>query len=156
MQLISYWEHMGICMFMHIFTNTEKKKSFLKGHNGKFLFNAGEISMQDVAPSDIPPDLNSEKALSLLYPNIIMEAFAIYGADLHNRSWLNEEEKKTAEWNGVIDAVQDSSSRRERLEKRLIYLKDYLQKYDGVSEQIYNSFSKEITEIEEELGKLGG
>ena len=28
--------------------------------------------------------------------------------------------------------------------------------YDGVSEQIYNSFSKEITEIEEELGKLGG
>ena len=42
------------------------------------------------------------------------------------------------------------------LEKRLIYLKDYLQKYDGVSEQIYNSFSKEIAEIEEELGKLGG
>lgn len=51
---------------------------------------------------------------------------------------------------------QDSSSRRKRLEKRLIYLKDYLQKYDGVSEQIYNSFSKEIAEIEEELGKLGG
>lgn len=102
MQLISYWEHMGICMFMHIFTNTEKKKSFLKGHNGKFLFNAGEISMQYVAPSDIPPDLNSEKALSLLYPKIIREAFAIYEANLHNRSWLNEEEKKTAEWNGVI------------------------------------------------------
>ena len=28
MQLISYWEHMGICMFMHIFTNTEKKRAF--------------------------------------------------------------------------------------------------------------------------------
>lgn len=28
MQLISYWEHMGICMFMHIFTNTEKKELF--------------------------------------------------------------------------------------------------------------------------------
>lgn len=36
----------------------------------------------------------------------------------------------------------------------IIYLKDYLQKYDGVSEQIYNSFSKEITEIEEELRRL--
>ena len=58
--------------------------------------------MQYVAPSDIPPDLNSEKALSLLYPKIIREAFAIYEANLHNRSWLNEEEKKTAEWNGVI------------------------------------------------------
>ena len=150
---------LGVYGYMYVYAyiyEYREKKSFLKGHNGKFLFNAGKISMQDVAPSDIPPDLNSEKALSLLYPNIIMEAFAIYGADLHNRSWLNEEEKKTAEWNGVIDAVQDSSSRRERLEKRLIYLKDYLQKYDGVSEQIYNSFSKEITEIEEELGKLGG
>lgn len=150
---------LGVYGYMYVYAyiyEYREKKSFLKGHNGKFLFNAGEISMQDVAPSDIPPDLNSEKALSLLYPNIIMEAFAIYGADLHNRSWLNEEEKKAAEWDGVIDAVQDSSSRRERLEKRLIYLKDYLQKYDGVSEQIYNSFSKEITEIEEELGKLGG
>ena len=65
-------------------------------------------------------------------------------------------EKKAAEWDGVVDAVQDSSSRRERLEKRLIYLQDYLQKYDDVSEQIYNSFSKEIAEIEEKLGKLGG
>ena len=69
---------------------------------------------------------------------------------------MNQIEKKAAEWDGVVDAVQDSSSRRERLEKRLIYLQDYLQKYDDVSEQIYNSFSKEIAEIEEELGKLGG
>ena len=69
---------------------------------------------------------------------------------------MNQIEKKAAEWDGVVDAVQDSSSRRERLEKRLIYLNDYLQKYDDVSEQIYNNFSKEISEIEEELGKLGG
>ena len=69
---------------------------------------------------------------------------------------MNQIEKKAAEWDGVVDAVQDSSSRRERLEKRLIYLNDYLQKYDDVSEQIYNNFSKEIAEIEEELGKLGG
>ena len=69
---------------------------------------------------------------------------------------MNQIEKKAAEWDGVVDAVQDSSSRRERLEKRLIYLNDYLQKYDDVSEQIYNSFSKEIAEIEEKLGKLGG
>lgn len=69
---------------------------------------------------------------------------------------MNQIEKKAAEWDGVVDAVQDSSSRQERLEKRLIYLNDYLQKYDDVSEQIYNNFSKEIAEIEEELGKLGG
>ena len=69
---------------------------------------------------------------------------------------MNQIEKKAAEWDGVVDAVQDSSSRLERLEKRLIYLNDYLQKYDDVSEQIYNNFSKEIAEIEEELGKLGG
>lgn len=69
---------------------------------------------------------------------------------------MNQIEKKAAEWDGVVDAVQDSSSRRERLEKRLIYLNDYLQKYDDVNEQIYNNFSKEIAEIEEELGKLGG
>lgn len=69
---------------------------------------------------------------------------------------MNQIEKKAAEWDGGVDAVQDSSSRRERLEKRLIYLNDYLQKYDDVSEQIYNNFSKEIAEIEEELGKLGG
>ena len=69
---------------------------------------------------------------------------------------MNQIEKKAAEWDGVVDAVQDSSSRRERLEKRFIYLNDYLQKYDDVSEQIYNNFSKEIAEIEEELGKLGG
>lgn len=69
---------------------------------------------------------------------------------------MNQIEKKAAEWDGVVDAVQDSSSRRERLEKRLIYLNDYLQKYDDVSEQIYNNFSKEFAEIEEELGKLGG
>lgn len=61
---------------------------------------------------------------------------------------MNQIEKKAAEWDGVVDAVQDSSSRRERLEKRLIYLNDYLQKYDDVSEQIYNNFSKEIAEIE--------
>ena len=41
---------------------------------------------------------------------------------------MNQIEKKAAEWDGVVDAVQDSSSRRERLEKRLIYLQDYLQK----------------------------
>lgn len=35
---------------------------------------------------------------------------------------MNQIEKKAAEWDGVVDAVQDSSSRRERLEKRLIYL----------------------------------
>ena len=69
---------------------------------------------------------------------------------------MNQIEKKAAEWDGVVDAFQDSSSIRERLEKRLIYLNDYLQKYDDVSEQIYNNFSKEIAEIEEELGKLGG
>ena len=94
--------------------------------------------------------------LLALYPDIIKKAFAEYEKRLFEQTLQNEMEKKAAEWDGVIDAVQDSSSRRERLEKRLIYLKDYLQKYDGVSEQIYNSFSKEITEIEEELGKLGG
>ena len=94
--------------------------------------------------------------LLALYPDIIKKAFAEYEKRLSEQILQNEMEKKAAEWGGVIDAVQDSSSRRERLEKRLIYLKDYLQKYDGVSEQIYNSFSKEITEIEEELGKLGG
>lgn len=83
-------------------TYEEGCKIILKGHIGKFLFNAGKISMRHVAPSDIPLDLNSEKALSLLYPNIIREAFAIYGADLHNRSWLIEAEKKTAEWDGGI------------------------------------------------------
>ena len=94
--------------------------------------------------------------LLALYPDIIKKAFAEYEKRLSEQILQNEMEKKAAEWGGVIDAVQDSSSRRKRLEKRLIYLKDYLQKYDGVSEQIYNSFSKEITEIEEELGKLGG
>ena len=94
--------------------------------------------------------------LLALYPDIIKKAFAEYEKRLSEQILQNEMEKKAAEWGGVIDAVQDSSSRRKRLEKRLIYLKDYLQKYDDVSEQIYNSFSKEITEIEEELGKLGG
>lgn len=94
--------------------------------------------------------------LLALYPDIIKKAFAEYEKRLFEQTLQNEMEKKAAEWDGVIDAVQDSSSRRKRLEKRLIYLKDYLQKYDGVSEQIYNSFSKEIAEIEEELGKLGG
>lgn len=79
-----------------------------------------------------------------------------YEKRLSEQTLLNEMEKKAAEWDGVVDAVQDSSSRRERLDKRLIYLQDYLQKYDDVSEQIYNSFSKEIAEIEEKLGKLGG
>lgn len=37
---------------------------------------------------------------------------------------MNQIEKKAAEWDGVVDAVQDSSSRRERLEKRLIYLQE--------------------------------
>ena len=69
---------------------------------------------------------------------------------------MNQIEKKAAEWDGVVDAVQDSSSRRERLDKRLQTCHDYLQKYYDVSEQIYNSFSKEIAEIEEKLGKLGG
>lgn len=94
--------------------------------------------------------------LLALYPDIIKKAFAKYEERLPEQTLLNEMKKKAAEWDGVVDAVQDSSSRRKRLEKRLIYLKDYLQKYDGVSEQIYNSFSKEIAEIEEELGKLGG
>lgn len=94
--------------------------------------------------------------LLALYPDIIKKAFAEYEKRLSEQILQNEMEKKAAEWGGVIDAVQDSSSRRKRLEKRLIYLNDYLQKYDDVSEQIYNYFSKEIAEIEEELGKLGG
>lgn len=94
--------------------------------------------------------------LLALYPDIIKKAFAEYEKRLSEQILQNEMEKKAAEWGGVIDAVQDSSSRRKRLEKRLIYLNDYLQKYDDVSEQIYNNFSKEIAEIEEELGKLGG
>lgn len=94
--------------------------------------------------------------LLALYPDIIKKAFAEYEKRLSEQILQNEMEKKAAEWGGVIDAVQDSSSRRKRLEKQLIYLNDYLQKYDDVSEQIYNNFSKEIAEIEEELGKLGG
>ena len=94
--------------------------------------------------------------LFVLSPDIIKKAFAEYEKRLSEQTLLNEMEKKAAEWDGVVDAVQDSSCRRERLEKRLIYLQDYLQKYDDVSEQIYNSYSKEIAEIEEELGKLGG
>lgn len=75
--------------------------------------------------------------------------------DCLNRLCRMKWKRKLLSGVGVIDAVQDSSSRRKRLEKRLIYLWDYLQKYDDVSEQIYNNFSKEIAEIEEELGKLG-
>ena len=100
--------------------------------------------------------LESENPTGLPVGVVSYAVFAEYEKRLFEQTLQNEMEKKAAEWDGVIDAVQDSSSRRERLEKRLIYLKDYLQKYDGVSEQIYNSFSKEITEIEEELGKLGG
>lgn len=150
-----FGRYRGMYVYAYIYEYREKK-SFLNKHYGEYLFNAGKISMQRVAPSDIPSDLNSEKVLFLLYPNIIEEAFAIYEASLHNRSWLSEAEMRAAEWDGVVDAAQVSASRRERLEKRLIYLKDYLQKYDDVDEQIYNSFSKEIAEIEEELGKLGG
>ena len=109
-----------------------------------------------IDPSVSFHNISYNQLLLALYPDIIKKAFAEYEKRLFEQTLQNEMEKKAAEWDGVIDAVQDSSSRRERLEKRLIYLKDYLQKYDGVSEQIYNSFSKEITEIEEELGKLGG
>lgn len=92
-------------MYMYVYAYIYEyrgKKSFFNGHKGKFLFKSGKISMRRVAPSDIPSDLNSEKVLSLLYPNIIKEAFAIYEASLHNRSWLIEAEKKTAEWDGNI------------------------------------------------------
>lgn len=109
-----------------------------------------------IDPSISFHNISCNQMLLALYPDIIKKAFAEYEKRLSEQTLQNEMEKKAAEWGGVIDAVQDSSSRRKRLEKRLIYLKDYLQKYDDVSEQIYNSFSKEIAEIEEELGKLGG
>ena len=134
-----------------------EKKIILYGHSGKRLFNAGKICFKSVInPSVSFHNISYNQMLLALYPDIIKKAFAEYEKRLSEQILQNEMEKKAAEWGGVIDAVQDSSSRRKRLEKRLIYLKDYLQKYDGVSEQIYNSFSKEIAEIEEELGKLGG
>lgn len=134
-----------------------EKKIILYGHSGKRLFNAGKIYFKSVInPSVSFHNISYNQMLLALYPDIIKKAFAEYEKRLSEQTLQNEMEKKAAEWGGVIDAVQDSSSRRKRLEKRLIYLKDYLQKYDGVSEQIYNSFSKEIAEIEEELGKLGG
>lgn len=139
-----------ICQYM-------KEKIILCGHSGKRLFDAGKINFKSVIdPSISFHNISCNQMLFALYPDIIKKAFAEYGERLSEQTLLNEMEKKAAEWDGVVDAVQDSSSRRERLEKRLIYLKDYLQKYDDVSEQIYNSFSKEIAEIEEELGKLGG
>lgn len=109
-----------------------------------------------IDPSVSFHNISYNQMLFVFSPDIIKKAFAKYEERLSEQTLLNEMEKKAAEWGGVIDAVQDSSSRREMLEKRLIYLHDYLQKYDDVSEQIYNSFSKEIAEIEEELGKLGG
>lgn len=109
-----------------------------------------------IDPSVSFHNISCNQMLFVLSPDIIKKAFAEYEKRLSEQTLLNEMEKKAAEWDGVVDAVQDSSCRRERLEKRLIYLQDYLQKYDDVSEQIYNSYSKEIAEIEEELGKLGG
>lgn len=153
------WSRDGIVsgyVMVHICQYIEKK-IFLYGHSGKRLFSAGKINFKSVIdPSISFHNISCNQMLFALYPDIIKKAFAEYEKRLSEQTLLNEMEKKAAEWDGVVDAVQDSSSRRERLEKRLIYLKDYLQKYDGVSEQIYNSFSKEITEIEEELGKLGG
>lgn len=148
--IVSGYVRVHICQYI-------EKKIILYGHSGKRLFNAGKIHFKSVInPSVSFHNISYNQMLLALYPDIIKKAFAEYEKRLSEQTLQNEMEKKAAEWGGVIDAVQDSSSRRERLEKRLIYLKDYLQKYDGVSEQIYNSFSKEITEIEEELGKLGG
>ena len=148
--IVSGYVMVHICQYM-------EKKIILYGHSGKRLFNAGEIYFKSVIdPSVSFHNISYNQMLLALYPDIIKKAFDEYEKRLSEQTLQNEMEKKAAEWDGVIDAVQDSSSRRERLEKRLIYLKDYLQKYDGVSEQIYNSFSKEIIEIEEELGKLGG
>ena len=139
-----------ICQYM-------KEKIILCGHSGKRLFDAGKIHFKSVIdPSISFHNISCNQMLFALYPDIIKKAFAEYKKRLSEQILQNEMEKKAAEWGGVIDAVQDSSSRRKRLEKRLIYLNDYLQKYDDVSEQIYNNFSKEIAEIEEELGKLGG
>lgn len=134
-----------------------REKTILCGHSGKQLFDAGEIHFKSVIdPSISFHNISYNQMLLALYPDIIKKAFAEYEKRLSEQILQNEMEKKAAEWGGVIDAVQDSSSRRKRLEKRLIYLNDYLQKYDDVSEQIYNSFCKEIAEIEEKLGKLGG
>lgn len=153
------WSRDGIVsgyVIVHICQYIEKK-IILYGHSGKRLFNAGKIYFKSVIdPSISFHNISCNQMLFVLSPDIIKKAFAEYEKRLSEQTLLNEMEKKAAEWDGVVDAVQDSSSRRERLEKRLIYLQDYLQKYDDVSEQIYNSFSKEIAEIEEELGKLGG
>lgn len=152
------WGRDGVVSgYVMVYICQYREKTILCGHSGKRLFDAGEIFFKSVIdPSISFHNISCNQMLLALYPDIIKKAFAEYEKRLSEQTLQNEMEKKAAEWGGVIDAVQDSSSRRKRLEKRLIYLKDYLQKYDDVSEQIYNSFSKEIAEIEEELGKLGG
>lgn len=47
-----------------------------------------------------------------------------------------------------------SSSKRERLERYIMYLKEYLQKHDDVDEQTRKSFEEDIVETEEELRQL--
>lgn len=152
------WGRDGVVSgYVRVYICQYRKKTILCGHSGKRLFDAGEIYFKSVIdPSVSFHNISCNQMLFVLSPDIIKKAFAEYEKRLSEQTLLNEMEKKAAEWDGVVDAVQDSSCRRERLEKRLIYLQDYLQKYDDVSEQIYNSYSKEIAEIEEELGKLGG
>lgn len=65
-----------------------------------------------------------------------------------------------AKGNAIIHAVQDGmheevtvSSRRDKLEKHIIVLKNHLEKYD-VDEQTRQDFEKEIAETEDELRQL--
>lgn len=70
-----------------------------------------------IDPSVSFHNISYNQMLLALYPDIIKKAFAEYEKRLFEQTLQNEMEKKAAEWDGVIDAVQDSSSRRERLEK---------------------------------------
>ena len=55
--------------------------------------------------------------LLALYPDIIKKAFAEYEKRLFEQTLQNEMEKKAAEWDGVIDAVQDSSKQTRKVRK---------------------------------------
>lgn len=63
-----------------------------------------------IDPSVSFHNISYNQMLLALYPDIIKKAFAKYEERLSEQTLLNEMEKKAAEWDGVVDAVQDSSS----------------------------------------------
>ena len=107
--IVSGYVMVHICQYM-------EKKIILYGHSGKRLFNAGKIYFKSVInPSVSFHNISYNQMLLALYPDIIKKAFAEYEKRLFEQTLQNEMEKKAAEWDGVIDAVQDSSSLVKRL-----------------------------------------